>query len=496
MKVERQQTYKSIFKAISLFGGVQLYQIVIGIVRSKLIAMILGPSGMGIAGLYTSAILLVKNISSMGLGSSAVRDVSEAYSSDNHNKINIIINILRKLVWVTGLLGLAIVLFGSPFLSISTFGNYKYTIPFVLLSVTLLIDQLTVGQNVILQGTRKLSYLAKSSAIGSTIGLFVTIPIYYLWGVDGIVPALIIASCTSYLLASYFARKVHFEKVGISFKRAFKEGGMMIRMGIAMSLNGLLVSGASYLLRIFISHHGGTEAVGLFTAGYAIVTVYVGMIFSAIGTDYYPRLASVNHDNIRCRELINLEGEMGTFILSPCLIACILFMPMIIRILYTSEFDSASDYVLWACLGMMFKLFSWVIAFIFIAKGVMRLFLINESLGMIYNLTFSVLGFYYDGLRGLGIASTFCFVLYSIQVFSVAHIKYQYVPSLGFRKAFMSQLVLVLLALITVTIFEGYRVWAVGIITLLVSIAFSLYGLNKRMNLLEVVKRRIRNGEK
>lgn len=485
-------TYRSIFKATSLFGGVQVYQILIGILRSKFIAMILGPAGMGITGLYTSATAMIKSLSSMGLQSSAVRDVSEANGTGDQHRINVTITTLRKLVWFTGLLGMAIVLFGSPLLSKSTFDSYDYILPFIILSVTLLIDQLTVGQNVILQGTRRLKYLAKSSAIGATLGLFVTVPLYYYWGVDGIVPTLVVVSFVSYFLALYYARKVPFSKVPMTFKEAAKNGSVMLKMGMAMSVNGLLVTGASYILRIFIMHQGGTVAVGLFTAGYAILGTYVGMVFSAISTDYYPRLAAVNQDNEKSRDLINQEGEVGTLILAPCLILCIFIMPLIIRILYTGEFAAASDYVFWASLGMMFKMASWVIAFIFIAKSAMRIFLINELSINAYGLLISLAGYYFGGLKGLGIAFTTKMALYAIQVFCVAHAKYNYKPSRGFLKIFVLQSLLVCMAITVVVVTKGIYTWVFGVIISMSSIVYSLYGLNKRMHFAEVIKSKLR----
>lgn len=483
-------TYRSIFKATSLFGGVQLYQILIGVIRSKFIALILGPTGMGISGLYTSATALIKSLSSMGLQSSAVRDVSEAYGTNDQCKINTVITSLRKLVWITGLLGMAIVFFGSPLLSKCTFGDYGYILPFVLLSVTLLIDQLTVGQKAILQGTRRLKFLAKSSAIGSTIGLVVTIPMYYFMGIDGIAPVLVIASVISYLLAHYYAKKVPFEKVRLSFKEALRNGNVMLKMGIAMSVNGLLVTASAYILRIFIMHQGGAVAVGLFTAGAAILTTYVGMIFSAISTDYYPRLAAVNKDNNKCRELINQEGEIGTLILAPCLIACVFFMPLIIRVLYSSEFDASTEYVLWASLGMLFKMGSWVAAFIFIAKSDMKTFLGNEITNMVYGLLLSIGGYYLWGLKGLGIAFSVKFFIYMLQIFFVSRVKYDYRPSLGFAKIFIVQLMLMAVALGGIILLDGYSLWILGGVLIILSGSYSLIGLNSRMNLMEVIKSR------
>lgn len=480
---DETSSYRSIFKATTLFGGVQVYQIFISVLRSKIIALILGPSGMGIAGLYNSAVALIKSLSSMGLSSSAVRDVSEANASGDQQRINTTITCLRKLVWFTGLLGMTLVMIGAPLLSKSTFGNYGYIFPFMLLSVTLLIDQLTVGQKVILQGTRRIKYLAKSSAIGATLGLFITIPLYYFLGVNGIVPTLVIVSFVSYFLVRYFAKKVPFSKVKMSFKETIHHGSIMLKMGIAMSVNGLLLSGSAYIIRIFIMRYGGTEAVGLMTAGSAILTTYVGMIFSAVSTDYYPRLAAINKDNEKCRALINQESEIGSLILAPCLIICVFFMPIIIRILYTDDFIAASDYVLWASLGMLFKMASWAIAFIFIAKSSMKTFLTNEITNMVYHLLLSIAGYYLWGLKGLGCAFSLNFIIYTIQVYCVARVKYDYKPSLEYIKTFIIDFTLVSASIAAVILLDGIISWIVGAVLIVTSILYSLYGLNKRMNL-------------
>ena len=129
---EKTGSYRSIFKATSLFGGVQVYQILVSIVKSKFVAILLGPFGVGIQGLYTSALELVQTATKMGLLQSAVRDVSEANGSGDKQRINTVVSVLRKLVWFTGLLGMIAVIVLSPVLSKTTFGNYEYIVPFSL----------------------------------------------------------------------------------------------------------------------------------------------------------------------------------------------------------------------------------------------------------------------------------------------------------------------------------------------------------------------------
>lgn len=259
MSTDNKSSYRSIFKATSLFGGVQVYQILIQIIKSKFVAVLLGPAGVGIMGLYQSGLQLIQQISSMGLASSAVRDVSEANGTNDIKRIAKTITVVRKIVWFTGLLGLVLVALFSPLLSKASFGNYDYTIPFIILSVTLLIDQISSGQRVILQGLRRLKDLAKCSAFVVTFGLFTSVPLYYWLGIDGIVPTLILSSICSLVLSWIYSRKIKIEKVQITPKQTFEQGKLMLVMGLSMSFSGIMATGVAYAIRGYIQANGGVE---------------------------------------------------------------------------------------------------------------------------------------------------------------------------------------------------------------------------------------------
>src|SRR5690606_37760908 len=136
--------------------------ILITIIRSKFVAVLLGPAGMGIFGLLSTTLGLMSSLTNLGLARSAVRSISASNASHNENEISETVSVFRKLVWITGFLGMGSTIILSPFLSYLTFGNYDYTIAFILLAITMLIGQLTVGQSVLLQGMRKISWLAKA----------------------------------------------------------------------------------------------------------------------------------------------------------------------------------------------------------------------------------------------------------------------------------------------------------------------------------------------
>lgn len=491
MSDSNQSSYRSIFKATSLFGSVQLFQIIIQIVKSKFIAVLLGPAGVGIIGLYQSGILFVQNITNMGLASSAVRDVSEAFGLKDYHRINLVITTIRRLVWGTGLLGLIALAVFSPLLSKASFGNYDYTIPFIFLSVTLLLDQISAGQKVVLQGMRKLKELAKCSVIGSTFGLLVSVPLYYWLGVKGIVPTLILNSICTLSISWLYSRKIPVQKIEQSTKETFKQGRLMLVMGISMSLSGIFNTAASYVIRAYIQFVDGVEEVGLFQAGFMLMSTYVGLVFNAISTDYYPRLAAVNKDNSKCKEIINQQGEMASLILVPMLTICLVFMPVILNVLYSNEFLRANDYISWACIGMYLRLASWVISFSFVAKAESKLFMLNEALACSYYVVFSVVGYYLGGLTGVGIAFTLQYLVYLIQVYLIARKRYQFRFSNNFIQTCFCLLIALILCLVIVLSFNGWQKYTFGVFIILLCSGYCLFLLNKKIDLLGAVRNKI-----
>ena len=492
MSDSNQSSYRSIFKATSLFGSVQFFQILIQIVKSKFIAILLGPAGVGIIGLYQSGMQLVQNITNMGLASSAVRDVSEAFGLKDYSRINQVITTIRRLVWGTGILGMIALAVVSPILSKISFGNYDYTIPFIVLSVTLLLDQICAGQKVILQGLRRLTELAKCSVIGSAFGLLVSVPFYYLLGVNGIVPTLILNSVCALVVSWLYSRRIPVQRVEQAPKETLKQGRMMLVMGISMSLSGIFSTVASYIIRAYIQYVNGVEEVGLFQAGFIIMTTYVGLVFNAISTDYYPRLAAVNKDNLKCQEIINQQGEMATLILVPMLSICLVFMPVILKILYSDDFLKANDYICWASIGMYLRLAAWVISFSFVAKAESKLFMINEALACCYYVVFSIVGYYLGGLRGIGIAFAFQYLVYLIQVYLIARKRYKFRFSDNFIQTYFSLLIALLLCLSIVLYFNGWQKYTFGVLIIIFCSSYCLFLLNKKIDLMGAIRSRIK----
>lgn len=480
--------FRSIFKATSIFGGVQVFNIIISIVRGKVLAVLIGTAGMGLNGLLMSSLKLVERASGLGLSESAVRDISAANESNEKNRIRFVYTVFNRWIWLTAIIGVVVTIALSPILSKIAFGDKSHSISFLLLSITFIFGALTGGIYTLLRGMRRIKDLARANISGSVAGLLVAIPIFYFYGIEGVVPAIIASSVTTYIVSLYFRHRVEIKPMQLSIKDTFSGGKQMVALGITLTLTALLNAGMKFILNAYISKVGSLDDLGIFNAGNSIISGYVGMVFTAMGTDYYPRLSGVISIPEKWKKVVNQQAEIVVLILGPILAFILFSAPIIIRILLSAEFLTTIDYITWASISVLFRGISWVSGFILISKGDNKLFLYTQLASQIWFLALDILFFNLLGIKGLGISLIISYLLAVILMFYVLKKKYNFVLS---RAAYTLSGVFILLLGITVTFISiwGYpRAYYIAAITFAISLVISIKGLNSRMDLKHFIK--------
>jgi len=467
-------SHNQILKITAFLGGIQFFIILISIIRSKIISVILGSFGIGIIGLLTSSTLFISSLTTFGLGTSAVKNVSQESISNNKNRLPIIVKVIRTLAFFTGFIGFIGTVSLAKWLSFINFNNYNYSFSFVLLSFSILFAQLTVAENVILQGLNEYKLLANSNLYSSLFSLLITTPIYYFGGSEFIALGLLLTSIITFGFARLQTSKVESIKIIVNTSiKYFDEGKDILILGFFIGLNGIITLGISYFLRVFIGNNGGIEMVGLYSAGFAIVNTYVGMVFTAMGTDYYPRLSKIGDNFELTNDCINKQIEVAILILFPVIIFFLGFSKIIIKVLYSESFLTSVDMVQFASIGILFKAAAWSIAFIFLVKNNKKIFFWNELIADTYMLALNIFCFYYFKLVGLGISFLIGYVLYFLQVYFIANriYKFQF-----FKKSLIKYLVVGLISFLTLLIMKfvpnPYNI-LLAILILIYAICFS-----------------------
>jgi antigen flippase len=413
-------SYGQILKSSSIIGGAQGINYLIGMVRTKLVAVLLGPSGVGLVGLYNSAIGLVATVAGLGIGSSGVREVAEAHGSGDPKQVASIIKTLRRACWVTGFFGWALTVAFSYPLSLWTFGSGERSWAIALLGATLLIGPVSDGQRALLQGIRRVGDLARLNVLSVFMGTLVAVAIYAWLGEQGIVPVIITTAIFNLVGTWWFARKVSVVRISQTYAESWRNSKRLVGLGLSFVWSGLLLAITALAIRSLIARQLGLEANGIYQAAWGISGMFAAFILRAMSMDFYPRLTAVAHDNDQVNQLVNEQTEIGVLLAIPGLVATLVFAPWIMRVFYTAKFLPGADLLPWFVIGIFGKVVSWPMGFIQLAKASSRWFVATETVFAVVQLSLSVLLLRWVGLWGIALAFALAYAFYVLGMLWVA----------------------------------------------------------------------------
>jgi O-antigen/teichoic acid export membrane protein len=480
---DSKTSYHQIVKTTSLFGGVQFFTIIIAIIRTKLIAVFIGPAGMGIVALLNSAISIISVFSGLGIETSAVKNISADYKNEDLNTVSATVSVVKKVALLTGIIGSLLTIVFSNWLSLITFGNSDQMYSFILLSITLLFKQLTIGELVVLQGLRKMRLLAKANLYGNIFGLLFSIPLYYFYGIDAIVPTIIIASLSALLFSFYFSKKVKIERKSISKGQLMTDGKSIVRFGVMLTLSGLLTLLTTYLIQIYVGKQGGLEQVGFYNAGFTLLNSYVGVIFTAMSTDYFPRLASISNENEKVRTSVVQQSFISILIITPIIILFLTLIPLIVKIVFTSEFSAVIPMVCFGILAMLFRAVSWSMGYILIAKGDSKMFLKTAVGFNAISLLLNVLGYYFYGLEGLGFSFLVYYMIHFFGLKIITKKRYGFFFDSDFYQIYLICILMCMTTFLFRYIPNPILKYSLMSVMVVISVVFVLFQMNKKMEL-------------
>ena len=71
-------SHRQVFRSSAVIGGSSAINMIIGIVKVKVLAVLLGPAGIGLMGLYQNIMGMAATLAGCGIGSSGVRQVASS----------------------------------------------------------------------------------------------------------------------------------------------------------------------------------------------------------------------------------------------------------------------------------------------------------------------------------------------------------------------------------------------------------------------------------
>ncbi|MBQ7988224.1 MAG: oligosaccharide flippase family protein [Bacteroidaceae bacterium] len=488
----KEQNYGHILKYTGIFGGVQGLNIAIGLVRNKIVASLLGPGGMGLVALFNSTVNFVSQATNLGISFSAVRHVSELFDTGDEERIAHFVKVVRAWSLLTALLGMLVCMVAGPLLSEYTFSWGDHTLHFVLLAPAVGLTAICGGETAILKGARQLRALAMIQIVMVFVSLIISVPIYYFFGETGIVPVMVLMALATMLLTLRYSYRLYPLRLSGS-GGILGEGMGMVRLGVAFVAAGVLGSGAEMLVRSYLNVKGDLNMLGLYNAGFMLIVTYAGTVFSAMETDYFPRLSACCHDRSMMTLTVNRQIEVSFLMMAPMLVGLIVALPLLIPILFTREFVPVVAMAQVAVFSMYIKAVSLPISYLTLARGDSAAYLCLEAVYDVLLVVLMIVCYDRWSLFGTGVALTLSYLIDIVIIYGYAFLRYGYRVSAQVLQYLGIQTPLGIAAWLLTFVDQPFIYWTVGVMLSLASVAISLYILHQKTSLWTALTRKVRS---
>lgn len=483
-------TYDHVIKYTGLFGGVQGVTMLVSLVRNKIVSVLLGPDGVALINIYNNVIKLVNQSTNFGLSFSAVKHVAELFEAGAAADARGFVRTVRTWSVFTALLGVLVCLALSQYLSRWTFGGDDYASAFAMLSPAVGMMAVQGGEMAVLKGMKQLRRVAVISVYGALATLAICAPVYYFMGMHGIVLSLVLCSVVTLVIHLHFSTKAVPWSLALFAKDEYGKGLPMLKLGVGYVVAGIFGQGAEYVIRTLILQFGELADVGLYNSGYVLAVTYANIVFVAFEADFFPRLSAVQHDVRKQNQTVNRQIRVSVLLMAPLLIFVVLAMPVIVPMLFSQKFIAAVPMAICASFYMFFKALTLPAAYLALAKGDSRMYMITE---LVYDVFIAIaipLAFRQWGLMGAGWALSAGGLLDLLLIHIIYRFRYNYRFDMGNMKSYACQFLL-FVAAVFASLHENPWFQIVTLVALVASAILSFRALKRETNVLSKIKRRI-----
>ena len=403
--------FARILRSSALMGGAQAVTLAMAFLRSKLIAVLIGPSGIGLMGVFNTFNANLSTIVGWGLGTSAVRTVAGAAEDERPRKVAAVRRFGRRLAWA-GLCGVLLLVLPVGYL---TFRSQDYALELLLAGLAVPCVVATGMWSSLLQAGGHIGSMARTQMASSVIGLLVGFPFIYYLGSVGIALSILLAALATAFVTWRAATKLSPPTQADPTSGDLRE---LVQLGLALQIGAILGAVSTYFIRVLIVRsHGADLAAGLADAGYyqaafAVTGSLPGVIFSATSSDFYPRVAAAK-DEDEARLITEKQIQASLLLATPILMGLLTMGPLAVRLLYAQGFEPAVPLLDWFVWAIFCFLMGWPLGFWLTARGSKRTVAVFQSLSYFLMVVLGLVLIPLYGVKGAAAGYLGCGVIYA-----------------------------------------------------------------------------------
>ncbi len=340
-------------------------------VRVKIVAVLLGPEGVGITSQINTLINSLTVLLYLGLGPGVVKFLAEANAQQDADRLQRVAVTSSATVVMVSLAGTVVAVLLSAPLTRLTLGDRALRIWVVLGVLAVPLAALSGHGKVLLQGFKQVRPIAVAGVLSTLISFATVVPLVYYLRVTGAVINIGIAWAANAGLFWWFYGRVQ-------NRPAFRFGAFdldILRQLIAYGAATLAVNSGVLLTALAIRSRIiavlGVEQNGLYQAVYALSLQYMTVVTGAMGTYSLAHLAELGERDLIAAE-VNNNLRLILLIMTPLLGGVLILREVGLVVLYSRAFLPAAGLFPLQVLGDFFQACAFAMSVALIPLGRVR----------------------------------------------------------------------------------------------------------------------------
>lgn len=401
-----------IVKVFSLTSISTLVKMCTGLISVKIVASIIGPAGVALVGQLNNFSTIALSLATGGINSGITKYVAE-YKSDASKVKQYLATAFRITVVCSLLVGLVLLLLCKQLSSLIMM-TPQYWYVFAIFGITITFYGLNNMLVSVVNGYKQFNKYVKVNIVSSIFGVAFTVALVLALGLPGALISAVTFQSLMIFVSVLMLRKLEWLRkdwlVG-KFKRTI--ASQYFRYALMTLLSAFLVPISQMLLRGYVISEISITEAGWWEGMNRISNMYLMVITSSFSVYYLPRLSEIS-DRIELRhEIFKCYKVIVPLLLAGFTVIYFLRF-FIVKLLFTHEFMPMTQLFIWQMAGDFFKICSWLLAFLMVAKSMTKAYISTE---IIFTLSYILLGYTFirlDGIVGLCQAYLTNYVLYLV----------------------------------------------------------------------------------
>ena len=388
-----------IIKVFSLNALSTFIKMLAGMISVKVVAVIIGPVGIALLGQLNNFSTILLGMANGGISSGITKYVAEFRNDENSVRLYIS-NALRISLICSLVVALILILFCREWSRLILL-NQDYYYVFIIFGNTIFLFTLNSLIISILNGYKEFKLYVRVSIAGTFVGLLYSTLLILIWDLPGALINAVTFQSIMFFVTLWMCRRLPWVRKDY-FIGKIKKTIVSKYFGYSlMTLTSLAMLPLSQmLLRGYVITELSASEAGIWEGMNRLSSMYLSVIISALSVYYLPRLSEL----IDNKDLHNEIWKCYKIIIPLLFVISITVYALkhfIIWLLYTPDFYPMEKLFAWQLCGDFFKMSSWMLSYLMVAKAKTALFISTE---IAFNFSYILLSFFlmqYNGIVGL-----------------------------------------------------------------------------------------------